>query len=207
MIEQKYITLKTAQELKKRADKAGVELPKSKAQWRDDPDHIYKLELGEFDWDDNNNGQFIDYPAYDILNEICCEHAEFFFGKCNYEAGDYFDEWEYYEDNIFPDNGKKAYEKGIERGDLCIFVDRDYGKDKLLGCIMEYDREPSVSGGAYWHHYYDMRDNVGAFGTENFAPFLKREKTMSYHLLNIFNLQKKKKKKEAEKYLLENLNF
>jgi len=100
--ETKYTSLKFSKELQERADKAGVILPSYKlffsnkelfmtalpllearnvsfylrAKWnRADKYHC------ENDFMGNEKIKETVYPAFDILNEICVEHVNFFFGE------------------------------------------------------------------------------------------------------------------------------
>jgi len=88
--ETKYTSLEFSKELKRRADKAKVKLPKNKWFWVDgkllrETNECYLLNgmeimenrLHKFDGEIPK----LIFRSFDILNEICVEHAEFFFGE------------------------------------------------------------------------------------------------------------------------------
>ena len=116
----KYTSLKLSKELQERADKAGVVLPKAENKWvcrkgrnnMGEKDDYYILEAGRcYKFDKEKRSWF----AYDILNEICCEHAKLFFGKKDINImlrsiSNKPDEFEYFPE-LFAIQDKHTYQK------------------------------------------------------------------------------------------------
>lgn len=87
MTNDKYTSIELSIELQKRAEKAGVELPESEKCFESNVPNKYQ----DIKWrlinskkytkiESDKRGTWL-YYSYDILNEICVEHAVFFFGE------------------------------------------------------------------------------------------------------------------------------